>query len=76
MRNTAVIALDDGVISARTATLGSVPAPGQELFRLVRQQRLEWQAEVTDAELALEFLKAWQRLCLVGAKPSRESAHT
>ena len=52
LRNTAVIALDDGVISARTATLGSVPAPGQELFRLVRQQRLEWQAEVTDAELA------------------------
>ena len=52
LRNTTVTALDDGVISARTATLGSVPAPGQELFRLVRQQRLEWQAEVTDAELA------------------------
>ncbi|WP_291750817.1 efflux RND transporter periplasmic adaptor subunit, partial [Limnobacter sp. UBA3510] len=48
LRNTTVTALDDGVISARTATLGSVPAPGQELFRLVRQQRLEWQAEVTD----------------------------
>ncbi|MEW6205005.1 MAG: efflux RND transporter periplasmic adaptor subunit [Pseudomonadota bacterium] len=52
LRNTIVTALDDGVISARTATLGAVPAPGQELFRLVRQQRLEWQAEVTDAELA------------------------
>lgn len=51
LRNTTVTALDDGVISSRTATLGAVPNPGQELFRLVRQQRLEWQAEVTDAEL-------------------------
>lgn len=52
LRNTVVTALDSGVISARQATVGAVPAPGQELFRLVRQQRLEWQAEVTDAEIA------------------------
>jgi len=52
LRNTTVTALDNGVISARSATLGAVPNPGQELFRLVRQQRLEWQAEVTAAELA------------------------
>lgn len=51
LRNTTVTALDDGVISSRTATLGAVPNPGQELFRLVRQQRLEWRAEVTDSEL-------------------------
>ncbi|MBU0782565.1 MAG: efflux RND transporter periplasmic adaptor subunit [Gammaproteobacteria bacterium] len=51
LRNTTVTALDDGVISSRSATLGAVPNPGQELFRLVRQQRLEWQAEVTDSEL-------------------------
>lgn len=51
LRNTTVKALDSGVISSRTATLGAVPNPGQELFRLVRQQRLEWQAEVTDTEL-------------------------
>ena len=52
LRNTTVTALDAGVISSRTATLGAVPNPGQELFRLVRQQRLEWQAEVTAAELS------------------------
>lgn len=52
LRNSTVTALDDGVISSRTATLGAVPNPGQELFRLVRQQRLEWQAEVTDSELS------------------------
>jgi RND family efflux transporter MFP subunit len=28
-----------------------VPAPGTELFRLIRQGRLEWRAEVTSSEL-------------------------
>ncbi|MGJ7521287.1 efflux RND transporter periplasmic adaptor subunit [Variovorax sp. LT1P1] len=50
-RNTRVLAPDDGVISARTATVGSVVAAGTELFRLIRQGRLEWRAEVTSAEL-------------------------
>lgn len=48
---TRIVAPDDGVISARTATVGSVVAPGQELFRLIRQNRLEWRGEVTAAEL-------------------------
>lgn len=43
---------DDGIISARTATVGSLTQPGQELFRLIRAARLEWRAEVTAAELA------------------------
>jgi RND family efflux transporter MFP subunit len=51
-RHTRVIASDDGVISSRTATLGAVATPGQELFRLIRQNRLEWRAEVTAAEIA------------------------
>ncbi|VTU18871.1 Multidrug resistance protein MdtE precursor [Variovorax sp. SRS16] len=50
-RNTQVLAPDDGVISARTATVGSVVSAGTELFRLIRQGRLEWRAEVTSAEL-------------------------
>ncbi|MEQ1544006.1 efflux RND transporter periplasmic adaptor subunit [Methyloglobulus sp.] len=52
LRHTRVIASDDGVISSRTATLGAVATPGQELFRFIRQNRLEWQAEVTAAEMA------------------------
>jgi RND family efflux transporter MFP subunit len=51
-RNTQVLAPDDGVISARTATVGSVVNAGTELFRLIRQGRLEWRAEVTSSELA------------------------
>ncbi|HEY0826223.1 MAG TPA: efflux RND transporter periplasmic adaptor subunit, partial [Ramlibacter sp.] len=48
---TALHAPDDGIISARTATVGAVVAPGTELFRLIRKGRLEWRAEVTAAEL-------------------------
>ena len=45
------IAPDAGIVSARQATVGAVVSPGVELFRLIRQGRLEWRAEVTAAEL-------------------------
>ena len=48
---TTVVAPDHGVISVRIATPGSLTQPGQELFRLIRGNRLEWRAEVTAAEL-------------------------
>lgn len=50
-RQTRVLAPDNGVISARTATVGSVVGAGTELFRLIRGGRLEWRAEVTSVEL-------------------------
>jgi RND family efflux transporter MFP subunit len=46
-----VVAPDSGIISSRTATVGAVVGNGAELFRLIRQGRLEWRAEVTSAEL-------------------------
>jgi RND family efflux transporter MFP subunit len=48
---TDVRAPDAGIISARAATVGAVVANGTELFRLIRQGRLEWRAEVTSQEL-------------------------
>ena len=50
-RQTRVLAPDSGVISSRTATVGAVVGTGTELFKLIRQGRLEWRAEVTSAEL-------------------------
>jgi RND family efflux transporter MFP subunit len=47
-----VVAPDSGIISARSATVGAVVGVGTELFRLIRQGRLEWRAEVTAAELS------------------------
>jgi RND family efflux transporter MFP subunit len=52
LSQTRILAPDDGVISARTATVGSLAQNGEELFRLIRGGRLEWRAEVTAAELA------------------------
>jgi RND family efflux transporter MFP subunit len=47
-----VKAPDAGVVSARAATLGAVPQLGEELFRLIRQSRLEWRGELTAQQLA------------------------
>lgn len=52
VEQTRVAAPDDGVISARSASVGAVLPAGQELFRLIRQSRLEWRAEVAAADLA------------------------
>ncbi len=52
LKFTQLLAPDDGVISARTATVGAVVANGTELFRLIRKGRLEWRAEVMASELA------------------------
>ncbi len=51
LAQTEVRAPDDGTVSARLATVGAVVQSGQELFRMVRKNRLEWRAEVTSSEL-------------------------
>jgi RND family efflux transporter MFP subunit len=51
LAQTQVLAPDDGVISARNATVGAVAGAGQELFRLIRGGRLEWRAELPSADL-------------------------
>ncbi|WP_390897919.1 efflux RND transporter periplasmic adaptor subunit [Pseudomonas citri] len=52
LAQTRIVAVDDGVISARTALLGKVLSAGDELFRLVRDGRIEWQAELDARQLA------------------------
>ena len=52
LQQTQVQAPDAGVISARNATVGAVVPAGTELFRLIRQGRLEWRGEVAATELA------------------------
>jgi len=62
LRYAEVVAPDAGVISARAATLGAVASSGQELFRLIRQGRLEWRGELTASQLA--FVAPGQRVDL------------
>ncbi|WP_153112154.1 efflux RND transporter periplasmic adaptor subunit [Propionivibrio limicola] len=52
--NTTLVANDDGVISASAASEGAIVQSGSELFRLIRQGRLEWRAEV-DGETLLKL---------------------
>lgn len=52
LRYTDVVAPDDGTISARIATLGAVVPIGQELFRMIIRNRLEWRGELTASQLA------------------------
>ncbi|GAB6195320.1 efflux RND transporter periplasmic adaptor subunit [Lysobacter xanthus] len=43
---------DDGIVSKRSVQPGQIVAGGTELIRLIRDGRLEWRAELADAELA------------------------
>ncbi|HEY1044453.1 MAG TPA: efflux RND transporter periplasmic adaptor subunit [Telluria sp.] len=51
LKQAKVVAPDSGVISARSATVGAVAGAGTELFRMIRQGRLEWRAEVTASDV-------------------------
>jgi RND family efflux transporter MFP subunit len=48
---TVITAPDNGVISSRTATVGSIVQNGNELFRLIRSNRLEWQAQTSPEDI-------------------------
>lgn len=51
LSQTRIVAVDDGIITAKSALLGQVVSAGTELFRLQRQGRVEWQAEVAARQL-------------------------
>ena len=52
LAQTRIPAVDDGIVTAKSALLGQVVSVGTELFRLQRQGRLEWQAEVDATQLS------------------------
>ena len=66
LRYTRVTAPDDGVISARSATVGAVMQTGSELFRLIRRGRLEWRAELPESQL--QTVRIGQKVLLHAAQ--------
>ena len=71
MAQTEIRAPTDGLVSKRTATLGNVVQVGQQLFRMIRDGRVELRAEVP--ETALPLLKAGQPVSItVGDVDPRE----
>lgn len=53
LAQTRVLAPSDGIITVRTATVGAVMPGGQELFRLIKDGRLEWRGTVAMADMTL-----------------------
>ncbi|MEJ1097088.1 MULTISPECIES: efflux RND transporter periplasmic adaptor subunit [unclassified Pseudoxanthomonas] len=51
LAQTQVLAPSDGIITSRTATVGAVMPAGQELFRLIKEGRLEWRAAVAVSDM-------------------------
>ena len=65
LKQTQLLSPDDGIVSARSATVGSVIAAGVEMFRLIRRGRLEWRGEVSSTDL--ERVKPRQKVQLTSA---------
>jgi RND family efflux transporter MFP subunit len=68
LEQTKIIAPDGGVIAARLVSAGAVMDDGQELFRLIRQGRLEWHAEVASVDLDLLHAGQTARISLPGGQ--------
>lgn len=60
LAQTRVVAPTDGTVSRRTALLGAVAPAGQEMARLIREDRLELDARVPELDLAA--VRAGQRV--------------
>jgi len=52
LSQTRIVAVDDGVVSSRTGVLGNVVSAGTELYRLVRQGKVEWRPELDARQVA------------------------
>ncbi len=63
LAQTEIRAPTDGTVSKRMAKLGNVVAVGEQLFRMIRENRVELQAEVP--EMDLPRLKAGQAATIV-----------
>ncbi len=51
LRYGTVVAPDSGTVTSRTVTVGQIAQAGAEMLRMLRQDRVEWRAEVPEALL-------------------------
>lgn len=52
LSQTRIVAVDDGIVTAKTGVLGNVVSAGTELYRLIRQGKVEWRPELDSRQLA------------------------
>ena len=53
LAQTRITAPDDGVVASKAGVVGNVASVGTELYRFIRQGRIEWRAELDAQQLAL-----------------------
>jgi RND family efflux transporter MFP subunit len=51
VRNTRIVAPDDGIVAARSTSVGALIDGSSELFQLVRKGRIEWRAQLRPEQL-------------------------
>jgi RND family efflux transporter MFP subunit len=71
-----VVAPDSGIVVSRLAMLGQVSQLGTELFRIVRQGRLEWRAEIAAADLSKVTAGEKVEVALPGGAVARGTVRT
>jgi len=69
LRYGTVTAPDSGTVTARTVSVGQIAQAGAEMLRMLRQDRVEWRAEIPEAQLA--HVKAGQAAAVTTADGSR-----
>ncbi|MFM9863430.1 MAG: efflux RND transporter periplasmic adaptor subunit [Micropepsaceae bacterium] len=52
LKQTVIVAPADGIVASRNVAQGQVVGNGTELFRIIRDGKLEWKAELPDHQIA------------------------
>jgi RND family efflux transporter MFP subunit len=52
LKQTVIVAPADGIVASRSVAQGQVVGNGTELFRIIRDGKLEWKAELPDHQIA------------------------
>lgn len=68
LSQTRIVAVDDGVVSSKTGVLGNVVSAGTELYRLVRQGKVEWRPELDARQVSTVRAGQAARLTLPGGE--------
>ncbi|MFC5568833.1 efflux RND transporter periplasmic adaptor subunit [Lysobacter yangpyeongensis] len=68
LKQTRLVAPDDGFVSSKSAVLGNVVNAGSELFRLVRKSRVEWRPELDARQLGMVHTGQSANVVLPGGK--------
>lgn len=72
LKQTVITAPADGIVASRSVAQGQVVGNGTELFRIIRDGKLEWMAELPDHQIA--SLREGQKATVVGGGSTVEGA--